>query len=177
MLGKVVVVLGLIILVFFGYIYSRPATMLISRELLIKASPEKLFPYINNAQKSNEWMPWAESDPGVKMVYTGPQEGLGAISSWDSTGKMGTGQAEVVESVALKVVKTQLTYTKPMVMKQLAEVSLNPTAEGTVVRWSVTGENGFLGKLFGVLMNMDAMVGGEFEKGLGKLKAIAEASP
>ena len=64
-----------------------------------------------------------------------------------------------------------------MVMKQLAEVSLSPSADGTVVRWSVTGENGFMGKLFGVLMNMDAMVGGEFEKGLGKLKAIAEAGP
>lgn len=150
--------------------------MHISREVTIKASPDAIFPYINNSKKANDWMPWKEQDPNLKMVFSGPEEGVGSKSSWNSTGQMGVGEALVVESVPNQVVKTQLTYTKPMEMSQLAEVSLTPAPDGTTVRWSVTGKNTFVGRLMCVFMNMDKMVGGEFEKGLNQLKAIVEGS-
>ena len=168
--------LGFLIIGLLVYVAMQPSEMNISRELFIKATPHALFPYINNSKKSNEWMPWAESDPLVQMVYSGPEEGLGATSSWDSPGKMGTGKAVVVESVSNILVKTKLTYTKPMVMSQLAEITLSPTTDGTVVRWSVTGKNTFIGRLFCLFMNMDKMVGGQFEKGLRKLKNRVEVS-
>lgn len=156
------------------YAWSRPSEMFISREVVLSATPEEIFPYINNSVKSNEWMPWQESDPGVKMSYSGPAEGVGSKSSWDSSGQMGTGEALVVTSVPNQVVKTQLTYTKPMHMSQLAEVSLTPVDGGTRVRWSVTGQNNFLCRLMGVFMDMDKLVGGQFEKGLSNLKAKVE---
>ncbi len=158
------------------YVSVQSPKMNISRELLIKASPEAIFPFINSSRKANDWMPWSESDPQVVTVYSGPEEGLGSKSSWESPGKMGTGQAVVVESVLNQVVKTQLTYTKPMEMEQLAEVSLTPNPEGTFVRWSVSGNNNFIGRLVCVFMNMDKEVGGNFEKGLNKLKTLVEAN-
>jgi hypothetical protein len=36
------------------------------------------------------------------------------------------------------------------------------------------GKNNFISKAAGVFMNMDQMIGKDFEKGLAKLKAIAE---
>lgn len=158
------------------YVGVQSPKMNISRELLIKASPEAIFPFINNSRKANDWMPWSESDPQVVTVYSGPEEGLGSKSSWESPGKMGTGQAVVVESVLNQIVKTQLTYTKPMEMEQLAEFSLTPNPEGTFVRWSVSGNNNFIGRLVCVFMNMDKEVGGNFEKGLNKLKTLVEAN-
>ena len=80
------------------------------------------------------------------------------------------------ESISNQSVKTQLTYTKPMAMSQLAEVSLTPVDGGTKVKWSVDGHNGFLFRLMGVIMNMDKSVGSEFEKGLAKLKIAAETT-
>lgn len=174
---KIMAVLGVLIVGFLVFVTMKSSEMSIARELLIKAPPESIFPHINNSKKSNDWMPWGEEDPMVKMVYSGPDEGLGATSTWDSPGKMGTGKAEIVETIPNQSVKTQLTYTKPMQMSQLAEVSLKATGEGTIVRWSVTGKNNFMGRLFCVFMDMDKLVGGQFEKGLLKLKAIVEPKP
>ncbi len=174
MFKKIIIVVIVVLGGFLTYVAMKPSDMLISREILINASPETLFPHINNSKKMNDWMPWQDSDPNVKMQYSGPDEGVGSTSSWDSTGKMGTGNAVVIESTSNRSVKTQLTYTKPMIMSQLAEVSLTPSSGGTVVRWSVSGKNTFVGRLFCVFMDMDKVVGGEFEKGLNKLKNSVE---
>lgn len=175
MFKKILIGLVLVIGLLSIYVALQPSHFEITREMQMNAAAEQIFPYINNSRKANDWMPWKESDPSVKMVYSGPEEGVGSVSTWDGEGQMGTGKAEVVESVSNKSVKTQLTYTKPMEMSQLAEISLAPQASGTVVRWSVTGENTFIGRFFCLFMNMDKMVGSEFEKGLTKLKGIVEA--
>ena len=87
---------------------------------------------------------------------------------------MGTGEALVVESVPNQLVRTKLTYTAPFEMSQLAEISLGQKEGGTMVKWSVRGEVGFLFRLMGLFFDCDKMVGGEFEKGLLKLKGIVE---
>ena len=176
MMKKILMIAVLVLGGFLVYVALKPAASTISREIVIKASPETLFSYINNSKKMNEWMPWQDSDPGVKMQYSGPEEGVGSKSSWDSNGKMGVGNAVVIESIPNKSVKTQLTYTKPMEMSQLAEMTLTPVEGGTNVKWSVDGHNGFFFRLMGVIMNVEKMVGGEFEKGLAKLKILAETA-
>lgn len=157
---------------FLAYVAIKPAEYSISREMVMAASPEVIFPWINNSQKANEWMPWAESDSAVKMSYSGPEEGVGSTSSWNSDGQMGTGQAVVSESIPNQKVTTQLTYAKPFEMTQIAEITLTPSGEGTIVRWSVSGMNTFMGRLMCVFVDMDKFVGAEFEKGLTKLKGI-----
>ena len=174
MIFKILIAVVIFIGIFLTYVALKPAAQTISRELVINATPEKIFPYINNSKKMDEWMPWKESDPGVKMQYSGPEEGVGATSSWDSPGKMGTGNAVIIESITNKSVKTRLTYTKPMDMSQIAEVSLTPVEGGTNVKWSVDGHNGFIFRLMGILMNVEKMVGGQFDKGLNNLKSIVE---
>lgn len=175
MAKKILLGLAAIVGAFLIYVALKPGEMLISRDMLIKAAPEAIFPYLNNSKKANEWMPWADEDPGVKMIYSGPEEGVGSTSTWDSKGKMGTGKAEVVESIPNQIVKTQLTYTRPMQMSQLAEISLKTTNDGTLVHWSVVGQNSFICRLFGTFMNMDKIVGSSFEKGLSTLKAKVES--
>jgi hypothetical protein len=170
-----VIVLALMA-VFLLYVAFQSSDYSISREIKINRTPEALFTYINNSKKMNEWMPWKDSDPKLQMQYSGPEEGVGAKSSWNSTGKMGTGEALIVESTPHKSVKSQLRNYKPFESTQLAEVLLEPVQDGTVVRWSVTGKNSFMGRLVCTFMNMDKMVGGAFEKGLTKFKSIAEGT-
>jgi len=44
------------------------------------------------------------------------------------------------------------------------------------VTWSMDGENGFGAKAMGLVMDMDQMVGKDFESGLTNLQAVAEAA-
>ena len=176
MFFKLLLTLTGLVSLFLVYVAFQPTDMNISREIVINAAPDKIFPHLNHSQKANAWMPWSTIDPKAQMTYSGPQEGVGSISKWDSTGQMGTGQAEVVESVLNQSVKTRLTYSKPMVMSQLADISLAPMPQGTRVRWSVQGKNSFMGRVVCVFMNMDKVVGGNFEQGLAKLKSTVEAS-
>ncbi len=176
MLKKILIGVGIVIGGFLLYIAVQSSDFRISRELAIKATPEALFPLVNSARQANRWMPWMDSDPKMLIQYYGPEEGPGSKTTWDSTGKMGTGGAVIVESVLNKSVKTQITYTKPMDMEQMAEFTLIPNGNATIVRWVVTGKNSFMGRFFCFFINMDKMVGAEFEKGLGKLKTLAEGA-
>ena len=175
MVIKLILVLSAIVAGILIYAGLKNPQMQISREISIKATPEKLFSYINNSQKMNDWMPWKDSDPEVIITYAGPAEGVGSKSIWDSKGKMGTGTAEIVQSISNQEVKTKLEYTKPMNMSQLAQVKLTLGNDGeTIVRWSVNCHNNFFFRLVGIFWSADKMVGDEFAKGLIKLKKLAE---
>ena len=71
--------------------------------------------------------------------------------------------------------KHQLDFEKPMKGTNIAEFTFKPEGGHTVVTWTMSGKNGFMGKAVGLIMNCDKMVGGQFEKGLATLKVLAEA--
>lgn len=170
LIGLVVIVGGLLI-----YAAVQPKDYLISREITLAASPEAVFPWLNNSKKMNEWMPWSEMDSKMVMSYEGPEEGVGATSAWTSDGQMGIGKATIIESVPNQSVKSKLEYTKPFEGTQIADLVVTPAGtNSTLVKWSVQGENQFIGRLMCIFMNMDKMVGGSFEKGLANLKSKVE---
>lgn len=171
---KILFFLLLGIFIFLTYIAVQPPQYQVAREITISASAETIFPYINNAKKMNSWNPWIELAPKSKVTFSGPEEGVNATTSWTGDENLGTGSATVVESIPNSLVKTRLEYTKPYVMTQAAQITLKPTSNQTIVRWSVSGENTFVGRLFCYFMDMDKMVGGAFEKGLAKLKILIE---
>ncbi len=177
MVIKLLLVAAVIIGAFLAYVALKPSAYVITRELVVNAPVQVIFPYLNNSKKANEWMPWAQLDPQLTMSFSGPDEGVGSKASWVSTGRMGTGNAVIAESVTDKVVRTNLTQLKPFQMSQLAEMSLTPAGSGTLVRWSVSGHNNFMGRLMCTFMNMDKMVGGSFELGLANLKRLTETKP
>lgn len=179
MLKKISLALAAVVAVILAIAALQNPKYVISREIKINAPAEKVFPYLNNAKLGERWGPWTEVDPAAKMVHSGPEEGVGARTSWDSTGQLGTGSATIVESVPLKLVGIKLEYTKPMEMHQYSEYIVQQNAQGgaeTTVTWKVTGENNYTGRVMCLFMNMDKMVGGMFEKGLLNLKTLVEKS-
>jgi hypothetical protein len=147
----------------------------VTREIIVNAPVASVFPHINNSEKANAWMPWAASDPSLKMNYSGPAEGVGSKASWESTGDMGTGEALVVDSVPNEYVKTKLTFVKPFQMEEMATLSVAPVEGGTKVSWNAVAEKPYLFRVVGLFMDCDKMVGGEFEKGLASLKTKLES--
>lgn len=165
-----------IVAVFLVYVAMKPADYMISRELAINATPEKIFPYLNGSKLANNWMPWKEVDPQAEMAFEGPEFGPGAKTSWDSKGQLGKGSATILESVPNQRVRIRLAYVRPFEMEQEAEYVVRPAGEQNIVTWSVRGKNNFIGRAMCAFMNMDKMVGGNFERGLANLKALVEKS-
>jgi hypothetical protein len=80
----------------------------------------------------------------------------------------------ITESQPAAIVRFRLDFEKPMQATNTAEFTFLPDGGGTMVTWSMAGKNSFGGKVFGLFMNCDKMVGGQFEKGLATLKSLAE---
>lgn len=177
MIKKIGIVVAILFVALAAFAALRPADYEISREVLIEASADKIFPYVNNGKKMDEWSPWVDFDPKAVISYSGPEEGVGSKASWTGGEKLGVGSATVVESVPNQFVKTKLEYVKPFEMTQDASFTLSskgPTS--TLVQWSVKGTSNFAGRLMCTFSftNMDKMVGGIFEQGLAKLKMKME---
>jgi carbon monoxide dehydrogenase subunit G len=178
MLKIIGIIAGLIAIVVIGvlaYAATLPNAFRVERSISIKAPPEKIFPLINELKTMNEWNPFAEQDPSIKITYSGPASGKGAAHAWTSD-RAGEGRLEITESTPSSQVNMRLDMIKPMEGHNAIVFALQPQTEGTNVRWAMSGEYNFITKVVGLLFNMDRMIGGEFDKGLADLKAMAEKS-
>jgi hypothetical protein len=174
MFKKIGISLVIIVAAFLAYVAVKPADFYISREISINAPVEKIFPYLNNAKLNKDWNPWFDVDPNAKISFSGPEEGVGARTSWEGGDQLGVGSATVFESIPNQSVKIKLEYVKPFTVTQDAEYTVKSTGNQSVVTWGVRGKNNFIQRLVCTFMNMSDMVGKTFEKGLTKLKTQVE---
>ncbi len=166
-----IVVAGLVILSI--VIALQPSVFAIERTAEIQAPPAIIYLHIQSPRAMNEWSPFAKGDPKMTIVYDGPEAGVGAGSSWDSP-QMGKGRMTVSDVKPNREVGLKLEFLSPLRATNRGLFTLAPDGEVTRVTWRMEGQNGFVQKAFGLFMNMDKMVGGEFEKGLASLKTMAE---
>jgi len=177
MLKIIGIVAGIGVLAIIGilvYAATLSNTFQVQRSLRINASPEKIYPLINNMRGMNTWNPFAEADPEIKITYSGPESGKGARYDWTGNSKVGDGNIEITDASAPNRVTLQLNMLKPLEAHNTVVFTLVPNGDGTDVNWAMSGERPFIGKVMDAVFNMDRMVGGQFEKGLAKLKSIAE---
>ena len=121
------------------------------------------------------WSPWLKFDPNVKITHEGPPAGNGAIESWEGNKNVGAGRMTVVESRPNELVRLKLEFFRPFAATNMAEFTFQPQSNGTNVTWAMTGQKNFMTKAMDLVMNMDKMIGGNFDKGLADLKTIAES--
>ncbi|HWD20661.1 MAG TPA: SRPBCC family protein [Verrucomicrobiae bacterium] len=164
-----VLVLGFILLV-----AARPAFMKISRSAKIAAPPAMVFPLVNDFHQWQAWSPWAKLDPAAANSYQGPDSGVGAAFAWSGNNKVGAGRMLIKEARPNELIRIQLEFLRPMKVVNTAEFTFRSEGGGTLVSWTMTGKNNFAAKVFGLFVNCDKMVGGDFERGLAAMKSIAE---
>ncbi len=146
------------------------APFTVTRNALIPAAPADIFPFVNSFHEWTKWSPWEAVDPKLSRSYSGNESGVGAKYAWSGNNKAGTGTMEIVGSQEPGKIDIRLEFTKPMKAVNPTAFTFVPEGDGTRVTWTMTGENKGLGKVFALFMNMDKMVGGDFEKGLASLK-------
>ena len=169
-IGIIVVVLlaGLL-----GFAATRPDTFRYQRTATINAPPQKILPLILDFHNWIDWSPWEKLDPALKRTYGGAASGQGAVYEWEGNNKAGQGRMEITEASPSKVL-IKLDFLKPFEAHNTAEFNLEPRGDATNIIWSMYGPNPFIAKVMCVFVNMDKMVGKDFEAGLANLKAAAE---
>ena len=176
MLANILIAIAAIVFVFVIIVAMRPADFRITRGTIISAPPAVVFAQVNDLHKWESWSPWAKLDPAVKNTYDGPPKGAGAIFSWSGNNKVGEGRMTITGSQPSDLIEIKLEFLRPFKATNTAEFIFKPEGNRTVVTWSMVGRNNFMAKAFTLFVNMDKMVGGDFEKGLANLKLIAEAT-
>jgi hypothetical protein len=170
-IGLVVVVLIAGVLI---YAATSPDTFRVERSATIKASPEKLFPLINDLHNFNTWNPYAKKDPNAKGSYSGPASGKGAAHAFEGNTDVGKGNIEITDSLSPSKVTMALNMLSPFEAHNIVEFTLEPAGETTNVTWAIHGPMPFMSKVMCLFFDMDRMVGTDFEKGLRNLKTTAE---
>ena len=144
------------------------------RRAHVAADPARVHDLINDFHRWRAWSPWEDVDPALERDYTGSDSGVGAHYAWSGNRKAGRGSMEIIESNPARV-GIDLRFEKPFKADNKIGFELVPVDGGTDVTWRMTGEQRGLSALFGRLLNMDKLVGGDFEKGLARLKSAAES--
>jgi uncharacterized protein YndB with AHSA1/START domain len=172
------ILISLFILMALVAIYATvktPTVVKISRSLQIQASPESVFPFLNNSKKIQEWNPFAEGDTSLKLEFSGPPEGVGAQWSWDGK-QAGAGKATIVSSEPGKRVELRLEFKRPFNVTNNGEYTISTVASTSLVTWTIF-ETALVPRVLSNFIDLDKLVGAQFEKGLLKLKVLNEAKP
>jgi uncharacterized protein YndB with AHSA1/START domain len=177
---KAIAIVAVIVLVAIGavlaYAATRPDTFSVQRSLDIKAPPDKLFALITDLRGWTAWSPYEKRDPAMKRSYSGAPAGNGAAYAWDGNRNVGAGRMEITDLQAPSKVVIALDFLRPFKAQNTAEFTLRPQGDATNVTWKMHGPNLYIGKVMGTFINMDRMIGKDFEDGLASLKAVAERS-
>lgn len=176
MLKKVLLVLAALFLGLVAVIALQPSSYRVTRSATVAAAAEAVFPLVNDFHNWDAWSPWAKLDPAMKTTHGGPAAGTGATYAWTGNSQAGQGRMEILDSRAGEEVRIKLDFIKPFESTCDTRFAFKQAQAGTTVTWTMSGTNNFLGKAFCLFTGgMDKMIGPDFEKGLAKMKAVAEA--
>ena len=177
MLIKTLIALAAIAIVVVVVVASRPARFHVARTATIAANPPAVFTQVNDFHRWDAWNPWAKLDPAMKHSYSGAPAGVGAVYAWAGNSQVGEGRMTVTESRPSELIRIEMEFLQPFARTSTAQFTFRPEGDHTVVTLSMEGRNNFMAKAIHLVMNMDRMIGGQFEKGLAQMKAVVEEAP
>src|SRR5450631_4121470 len=177
-IATIVVLLAVALAIVMILAARKPDSFSVRREITVQAAPERIFALIDDFHRWGSWSPWENRDPAMKRSFDGPANGSGAVYAWDGNKSVGSGRMEILESSPASKILIKLDFFKPFEGHNTAEFTLLPQGDATNVTTNVTwlmhGPAPFMSRLMQVFMNLDNMIGKDFEIGLANLKRLTE---
>jgi uncharacterized protein YndB with AHSA1/START domain len=170
----IAVVLAIAIAIILILAASKPNTFSVRRATTVKAPPEKIFGLINDFHQWGTWSPYEHRDPAMKRTYSGAESGKGAVYAWQGNKNVGSGRMEILDASAPSKIVIKLDFFTPFEAHNTAEFTMLPQGDATLVTWLMHGPAPLMSKVMQVFINMDNMIGKDFETGLANLKRITE---
>ena len=175
MLVKILIAVVVIILLLVLVVATRPSAFRVERSAPIAAPPERIFDKVNDFHAWADWSAYEKKDPDMKRTYGGPPAGVGSTYAWAGDGNVGEGRMTIERSERPSLVEIKLEFFKPFKGTNKATLTFAPAAGGTKVNWVMDGRYNFISKGICLVMDMDKMIGADFEASLAELKAQSES--
>ena len=147
----------------------------ISRTVTVDAAPAAVHALVEDFRRWRDWSPWEDLDPDLERTYSGAEAGVGAHYAWSGSRKAGSGSMEIVAATP-ESVRIALEFLRPWKASNEVVFTIAPEGAGTRVTWTMTGTHAGVARLFARFINVDKLVGRDFERGLTRLKELAEAA-
>ena len=152
-----------------------PKTYNVSRSVEIAKPKSEVFAYLRSLKKQNEWSPWSKRDPEMQQKFTGTDGEVGSMNYWNGNKEVGEGEQEITKIVDGERIESELRFLKPWKSTSDAYITTEEVdANTTKVTWGFSGKNKFPMSIMMLFMNMDKMIGKDFEEGLASLKERLE---
>jgi hypothetical protein len=145
----------------------------VERTVTIHAKPGAIHALVANLRNWPKWQPWMEEGLKKPIEYEGADAAVGSKMTWSSSSN-GEGSLTLTKSDpahGLEYTTMMAEFTEP----GIGSIAFTPEGDSTRVTWIDSGSMGKnpLAKLFKPVM--EKMMSKYFDKGLGNLKALAEA--
>ena len=170
----IAIVLAIAIAIVLILAATKPDTFSVERATTVKAPPEKIFSLINDFHQWGSWSPYEHKDPAMKRSYSGAASGKGAVYAWQGNKNVGSGRMEILDTSVPSKIVIKLDFFAPFEGHNTAEFTMLPQGDATHVTWLMHGPAPFMNKVMQVFMNLDKMIGRDFEIGLANLKRLTE---
>jgi hypothetical protein len=144
------------------------------RTTMIDAPARRVYPHVADFRRWAAWSPWADLDPAMQVTYSGEDTGVGSQYAWTGNRKVGHGRMEITAAEEHSLVEVAITFEKPIRANNTAAFVLEARREGTAVTWSMAGKRTFVMRATGIHGAIEAAIGRDFERGLARLKVVAE---
>ena len=153
---------------------ATTSTYRVERSTTIDAPPQVVYEQIASFRGWTAWSPWEEVDPDMTRTYSGATSGVGAVYAWSGNRKAGQGRMTITEATAPSKVGIDLLFEKPFKSRNDTVFTVVPEGSGSRVTWTMVGPMNLGTRVMSLLKPMDKIVGPDFEKGLARLKGVAE---
>lgn len=167
-------ILAIVVLILAASFLS-PSEYKVERSIVVKQNAESVYPLIGTWQGFKQWSPWNDLDPNMVTTIEGEDGTVGSKYSWKGNDSVGTGEMIFTEVTKGKSVRYDLFFKEPFESKAKNEMMLEPQESGVKVTWTMQSAMQRPMNLMMLFMDMEGMIGKDFDKGLEKIKALSEA--
>ncbi|MFN8276198.1 MAG: SRPBCC family protein [Chitinophagales bacterium] len=148
----------------------------VERHIEINAPRAVVFHNFADFHQWTKWSPWYELDPNCAYTYYGDPGMVGHGYTWKSEKKdVGTGEMKITEATADDHIAFDLKFKEPWESASTGSLSVAEENGKSVVSWKMHMDHHGLSRVMMLFMDMDKMLGSDFEKGLAKMKTVDEA--
>jgi effector-binding domain-containing protein len=151
-----------------------PTDVVVTRSVTIESPAKFVWNNVNTLEAMDRWSPWNELDPEMTKTFKGEPGSIGSVSRWEGNDDVGTGEQEIKEIEEELKITTELRFIKPIEETNKAIVMLEETDGKVKATWQLEAHSDYPMNVFNLFIDMEKMIGTDFEKGLGYLKTIVE---
>lgn len=166
-------VVGVLVGGVLAYAATKPDTFRLQRSITVNAPPQAVHALIEDYRNWTAWSPWEKKDPNLKRTYGEPSRGEGATYAWEGDKNVGKGSMTMTDVTPSRIA-LDLDFERPFEAHNKVVFALDSKGLTTDVTWSMEGPTPFFAKVIHVFIDMDKMVGKDFEAGLAAMKSAAE---